>query len=162
STLKHPDAPCPEVKSADQFVSPGGTPVSTRVLLLAAAALLFAPPVSAQVTFKSGVDLVRFDVRVVDETGRPITDLKPEEIIVEEDDNLMPIMRVQRMSDTADEPFQEESIHAITAQVSSTEAFPRGDLYTLTFDQEQITPGNEQRARMAAEQFIRFRVCPAD
>ncbi|HEY0872531.1 MAG TPA: VWA domain-containing protein, partial [Vicinamibacterales bacterium] len=136
--------------------------MSTRVLLLAAAALLFAPPVSAQVTFKSGVDLVHFDVRVVDETGRPITDLKPEEIIIEEDGKRLPIMMFQRVSEPADESFQEESIRAVTAQVSSNEAFPRGHLYILIFDQEHITPGNEQRARMAAEQFIRSRVRPAD
>jgi VWFA-related protein len=132
------------------------------VLLLAVTALLFAPPVSAQVTFKSGVDLVRFDVRVVDETGRPITDLKPEEIIIEEDGTRLPIMMFQRVSEPADDSFQEEAIRAVTAQVSSNDAFPRGHLYILIFDQEHITPGNEQRARMAAEQFVRTRVRPSD
>lgn len=136
--------------------------MSTRVLLLAVTALLLAPPVSAQVTFKSGVDLVRFDVRVVDQTGRPITDLKPEEIIIEEDGKRLPIMMFQRVTEPADESFQEEAIRAVTAQVSSNEAFPRGHLYILIFDQEHITPGNEQRARMAAEEFIRTRVRPSD
>lgn len=134
----------------------------TRVLLLVVAALLLAPPAPAQVTFRSGVDLVRFDVRVVDEAGRPITDLTPDEIVIEEDGKRLPIVMFQRVSEPADESYQEEAIRAVTAQVSSNEAFPRGHLYILIFDQEHITPGNEQRARMAAEQFIRRRVRPAD
>ena len=55
-----------------------------RIPLLAACALILAVPATAQVTFKSGVDLVRLDVRVVDEAGRPVTDLKAEEVVIEE------------------------------------------------------------------------------
>ncbi|HEY0873114.1 MAG TPA: VWA domain-containing protein, partial [Vicinamibacterales bacterium] len=91
-----------------------------------------------------------------------ITDLKPEEIIIEEDGKRLPIMMFQRVTEPADDSFREEAIRAVTAQVSSNDAFPRGHLYILIFDQEHITPGNEQRARMAAEQFIRSRVRPAD
>src|SRR5690606_41678498 len=68
----------------------------------------------------------------------------------------------QRVSEPADESYQEEAIRAVTAQVSSNEAFPRGHLYILIFDQQHITAGNEQRARMAAEQFIKTRVRPSD
>ena len=132
-----------------------------RVLLLTVLAVLVSSPAGAQVTFKSGVDLVRFDVRVVDEAGRPITDLKPEEIIIEEDGKRLPILMFQRVTEPA-ESYREEALRAVTAQVSSNDAFPRGHLYILLFDQEHITPGNEQRARMAAEQFIRTRVRPAD
>lgn len=132
-----------------------------RVSLLAVLAVLLGSPARAQVTFKSGVDLVRFDVRVVDEAGRPITDLRPEEIIIEEGGKPLPIMLFQRVSEPA-ESFREEALRAVTAQVSSNEAFPRGHLYILIFDQEHITPGNEQRARMAAERFIRARVRPSD
>jgi VWFA-related protein len=53
-------------------------------------------------------------------------------------------------------------VRAVTAEVSSNDAFPRGHLYILIFDQQHITPGNEQRARQAAEQFIRTRVRPSD
>ena len=54
------------------------------------------------------------------------------------------------------------ALRAVTAQVSSNDAFPRGHLYILIFDQEHITPGNEQRARMAAAEFIRRHVRPSD
>lgn len=114
-----------------------------------------------QVTFKSGVDLVRFDIRVVDAAGRPITDLKPEEITITEDGAALPIVLFQRVTEPSDS-YVDAAIRAVSAEVSSNEAFPRGHLYILIFDQQHITPGNEQRARVAAEQFIRTRVRPSD
>jgi VWFA-related protein len=133
-----------------------------RTVLLAgfvAAATLTA--VAQQPTFKSGVDLVRFDVRVVDEAGRPITDLKPEELEIRESGKLLPVVLFQRISEPA-ESYVDAALRAVTAEVSSNDAFPRGHLYILIFDQQHITPGNEQRARVAAEQFIRRRVRPSD
>jgi VWFA-related protein len=112
-------------------------------------------------TFKSGVDLVRFDVRVVDEAGRPITDLRPDELEIREDGQTLPLVLFQRVTEPSD-TYVEAAVRAVTAQVSSNEAFPRGHLYVLVFDQEHITPGNEHRARMAAEQFIKARVRPSD
>jgi VWFA-related protein len=104
---------------------------------------------------------VRLDLRVVDEAGRPITDLRREELIIEEAGRALPLMLFQRVTEPA-ESYVDAAMRAVTAQVSSNDAFPRGHLYILIFDQEHITPGNEQRARMAAEQFIRTRVRPSD
>ncbi|MEX1129074.1 MAG: VWA domain-containing protein [Vicinamibacterales bacterium] len=124
-----------------------------------------APPAQesggGQVTFRSGVDLVRFDVRVVDGTGKPITDLKPEEVEIYEDGTRLPVVLFQRVTEPSGS-YVEEAIRATTAEVSSNTAFPRGHLYILIFDQQHITPGNEQRARRAAEAFIRRRVRPSD
>lgn len=128
-----------------------------RLLLLT---LALATP-AQQATFKSGVDLVRFDVRIVDESGRPITDLRQDEIVIEENGKTLPVMLFQRVTEPA-ESYVEAALRAVSAQVSSNDAFPRGHLYILLFDQQHITPGNEQRARMAAEQFIRRRVRPSD
>jgi VWFA-related protein len=114
-----------------------------------------------QVTFRSGVDLVRLDIRVVDDSGKPITDLRPEELVIDEDGKQLPIVLFQRVTEPAD-TYVEDAIRATTAEVSSNTAFPRGHLYILIFDQEHITPGNEQRARRAAEDFIRTRLRPAD
>jgi VWFA-related protein len=114
-----------------------------------------------QPTFKSGIDLVRFDVRVVDEAGRPITDIKAEELEIREAGKLLPVVLFQRITEPA-ESYVDAALRAVTAEVSSNEAFPRGHLYILVFDQQHITPGNEQRARVAAEQFIRRRVRPSD
>ena len=116
---------------------------------------------SGQVTFKSGVDLVRFDVRVVDSSGKPVTDLKPEEVEIYENGKRLPVVLFQRVTEPAGS-YVDEAIRATTAEVSSNTAFPRGHLYILIFDQAHITPGNEQRARVAAEEFIRRRVRPSD
>jgi VWFA-related protein len=134
--------------------------VKFRLCLLAGLACALASSASAQ-TFKSGVDLVRFDVRVVTDGGRPITDLRPEEIEIYENGKLLPVVLFQRVTEPA-ESYVDAAIRAVTAEVSSNEAFPRGHLYILIFDQQHITAGNEQRARIAAEQFIRKRVRPSD
>jgi VWFA-related protein len=123
--------------------------------------LFWSAPAFTQATFKSGVDVVRFDVRVVDATGQPITDLRPEEIVIEEQGERLPIMLFQRVTEPA-ESYVDAAMRAVTSQISSNDAFPRGHLYILLFDQEHITPGNEQRARMAAEAFIRTKVRPSD
>lgn len=129
-------------------------------LFLLAAFTLWCSEAFAQ-TFKSGVDLIRFDVRIVDENGKPITDLRPEEIVVEEQGRARPVSLFQRVTEPA-ESYVDAALRAVTAQVSSNEAFPRGHQYILIFDQEHITPGNEQRARAAAAQFIRRHVRPSD
>lgn len=118
-------------------------------------------PAEGQPTFKSGVDLVRMDVRIVDEAGRPITDITPEEVELYDQGTRLPIVLFQRINEPAGS-YVDDAIRAATAEVSSNVAFPRGHLYILIFDQQHITPGNEHRARLAAEQFIRRRVRPSD
>jgi VWFA-related protein len=115
-----------------------------------------APP-----TFKSGVDLVRMDIRVTGSDGRPLTDVRPEEIDVRENGQRLPVVLFQRVTEPAG-AYVEEAMRAVSAEVSSNDAFPRGHLYILVFDQQHITAGNEQRARQAAEQFLRVRVRPTD
>ena len=132
-----------------------------RIVFLAGVMLAAATSAAAQPTFRSGVDLVRFDVRIVDEAGRPITDIRPEELEILDDGKLLPVVMFQRITEPA-ESYVDAALRAVTAEVSSNDAFPRGHLYILIFDQQHITPGNEQRARMAAEQFIRRRVRPSD
>lgn len=129
------------------------------------ALVLFATAAAAQdgtqPTFKSGVDLVRLDVRVVDADGRPVTDVRPEEIVIDDAGTGLPVVLFQRVTEPAGS-YVEEALRATTAEVSSNTAFPRGHLYILIFDQQHITPGNEQRARAAAGSFIRRRVRPSD
>jgi VWFA-related protein len=133
----------------------------SRCLVLLALLVAGVRPAVAQPTFRSGVDLVRFDVRVVDDTGRPVTDLRAEELEIVESGQPLPVVLFQRVTEPA-ESYVDAALRAVTAEVSSNDAFPRGHLYILIFDQQHITPGNEQRARMAAEQFIRSRVRPSD
>ena len=111
--------------------------------------------------FRSGADLVRFDVRVTDASGRPLEDLRPEEIEIVEDGAARPILLFQHI----DEPsgsYAEAAIRSVSAEVSSNRGAPRGHLYILIFDQAHIAPGNEQIARRAAEAFIKARVRQSD
>lgn len=133
-------------------------PLTLLAACVAASTGVFA---QAQLTFRSGVDLVRMDIRVVDAAGRPITDLRQDEVIITEDGTSRPALLFQRVTEPS-ETFVDAATRAVTAEVSTNEGFPRGHLYLLVFDQAHITAGNEQRARMAAEQFIRRHVRPSD
>jgi VWFA-related protein len=133
--------------------------VPFRLFLLAAFTLCCSGAFAQ--TFKSGVDLIRFDVRIVDQNGRPITDLRQDEIVIEEQGRALPVSLFQRITEPA-ESYVDAALRAVTAQVSSNDGFPRGHQYILIFDQQHITPGNEQRARAAAAQFIRRQVRPSD
>ncbi len=111
--------------------------------------------------FRAGVELVRLDIRVVDEEGRPVKDLKPEEVVVEEAGQTRPIVLFQHVAEPAG-TYLEAARQTIGAEVSTNQGAPRGHLYVFVFDQNHITPGNEQRARMAVERFLRTRVRRGD
>ena len=59
---------------------------------LAQTATLEQPPV-----FRSGVDLVRLDIRVTDDAGRPIADLRPDEVHVREEGVARPVVLFQHV-----------------------------------------------------------------
>src|SRR3954469_814407 len=131
-------------------------------LLAAAGVTLWAhqerpqPPV-----FTSGVDLVRLDVRVTDGTGRPVTDLRSEDLQVIEDGTARPLLFFQHVQEPAG-TYQEAALRALSAEVSSNQGTPRGHLYILLSDQHHIAPGHEQTARRAAETFVTTRLRPSD
>src|SRR5262249_48509369 len=114
------------------------------------------PPV-----FRSGTDLVRFDVRVTDAGGRPVKDLRPDEIEIVEDGASRPILLFHHFEEPA-EAYAEAALRAVSAEVSSNRGSPRGHLYLIVFDQRHITTGNEQVARRAAEAFLKTAVRPSD
>jgi VWFA-related protein len=114
-----------------------------------------------QPVFRSGADLVRFDVRVMDGSGHPIRDLRPEELEIVEDGVPRPIILFQHIDEPAG-TYADAALRSISAEVSSNRGAPRGHLYLLVFDQAHIAAGNEQVARRAAETFIKTRVRPSD
>jgi len=130
-------------------------------LALAMTAGLVAVSAQQPAVFRSGVDLVRFDLSVTDGNGHPLTDVRADEIEVVEDGRPRPIVLFQRVQEPAGF-YADLAIRAVSAEVTNNEAAPRGHLYVLLFDQQHITPGNEQAAREAAERFIRTRVRASD
>jgi VWFA-related protein len=129
--------------------------------LLMLAAGLSVPQQPTPPVFRSGADLVRFDVRVMDGSGRPIRDLRPEELEIVEDGAPRPIILFQHIDEPAG-AYADAALRSVSAEVSSNRGAPRGHLYLLVFDQAHIAPGNEQVARRAAETFIKTRVRPSD
>jgi VWFA-related protein len=115
-----------------------------------------APPV-----FRAGVELVRLDVRVVDDSGLPVRDLGQDEVRVVEGGVQRPIVLFQHVAEPAG-TYLEAARRTIGAEVSTNQGAPRGHLYLIVFDQNHITAGNEQRARQAVDRFVRTRVKPGD
>ncbi|MEZ5316609.1 MAG: VWA domain-containing protein [Vicinamibacterales bacterium] len=114
------------------------------------------PPV-----FRSGVDLVRLDVRFLDASGRPVPDIRPDEVRVTEDGEARPVILFQRIAENGG-TYAEAAERTIAGVVSTNQGAPRGQLYVLVFDQEHITAGAETRVRQAAETFLRERLRPQD
>jgi VWFA-related protein len=131
---------------------------AAALVVLAAAGLAGS---QGQPVFRSGVDLVRFDVRVTDAAGQPITDLRPDEVEIVEKGKVLTPLLFQHVEEPAGQ-YGEAALRSVSAQVSSNRGAPRGHLYLLVFDQSHITPGNEQPVRRAAERFIRERVRASD
>jgi VWFA-related protein len=130
-------------------------------LCAAASAALVAQSAQQPGVFKSGVDLVRFDVSVVDSDGKPLPDVRPDEVEILEGGKPRPLVMFQRVQEPAGF-YTEAALRAASAEVTTNEASPRGHLYVLVFDQEHIAPGNEESARQAAATFLRTSVRPSD
>ena len=111
--------------------------------------------------FRAGVELARLDIEVTDAQGRAIEDLRPEEVEIIEDGQRHPVVFFQHVHELAGS-YEEAARRTIGGDVSTNQGAPNGRLYVLVFDQAHITAGNEQRARLAAEQFVRARIRPGD
>ncbi|MBI1873976.1 MAG: VWA domain-containing protein [Acidobacteria bacterium] len=116
---------------------------------------------AAQPTFRAGVELVRLDVRVTGRDGSLVRDLRRDEVEVIEEGQPRPILLFQHIEEPTGS-YVEVARRTIAGEVSTNRGAPRGHLYVLVFDQHHITPGNEQRARLAAERFLRHHVRPGD
>ena len=112
-------------------------------------------------TFKAGVDLVRMDVRITDEAGSPIKDLRADEVIVTDNGRRAPVVFLQHIEEPPG-TYDDVARRTIRSEVSTNRGSPRGHLYLLVFDQQHIAPGNEGRARVAAARFLKTRLRPGD
>ncbi|HEX7780264.1 MAG TPA: VWA domain-containing protein, partial [Vicinamibacterales bacterium] len=119
-----------------------------------------APP-SDRPVFRSGVRLVRLDVRVVDGSGAPITDLRADEIEVTEGGVVRPVVLFQRVGGVT-ESYVESAQRTIASDVSTNQGAPQGQLFVLIFDQDHIRAGAEQPVRHAAAAFLREHVRQSD
>ena len=91
----------------------------------------------------------------------PIRDLKADEIEIFEGGDRRPVLLFQHVIQPIG-TYAEVAQRTIASEVSTNQGAPRGNVYVLVFDQAHITAGNEQRARQAAERFLRRRLKPGD
>src|SRR5262245_34207026 len=131
------------------------------LLVLMAAAALSQDAAQPATTFKAGVELVRLDIRVTGADGRPIKDLKQDEIDVVDGGTRLPVVLFQHIEEPEESPAEVAS-HTVAGEVSTNQGAARGHLYVIIFDQLHIAPGNEQRARIAAQRFVSTRLRPGD
>ncbi len=119
------------------------------------------PPTAAPPVFRTGSELVRVDVRVTDDQGHPVTDLRPGEVKLEEEGKPRPVVLFQHIAAPLG-TYTEAAQRTIGAEVSTNQGAPQGHIYVLVFDEVHIRSGHEQRARLAAERFLRTNVRPGD
>ena len=134
----------------------GPLAIAATVSIAAQSQTKSPPPV-----FRSGVDLVRFDVRVTDSAGHPITNLRPDELQIVEDGKVLPLVLFQHIAEPAG-VYTQAALRAVSAEVTTNAGAPRGHLYLFIFDQAHIATGDEQVARLAAQTFIKTRLRPSD
>src|SRR5579872_4435358 len=111
--------------------------------------------------FKAGVEIVRLDVQITDEIGAPIRDVKADELELFESGVRRPIVFFQHVEEPA-ESYADIRHRTVDGDVSTNQGAAHGHLYVLVFDQQHLSPGREQRARIAAERFLRSRLRPGD
>src|SRR5438093_7296654 len=114
---------------------------STAALVLAAATAVIAQAPDSRPVFRSGLNLVRVDVRVTDADGGPVKDLRPDEVQIEDEGTPRPVLLFQHNA-APEESYAEAAQHSIVAQVSTNQAAPRGHVYVLVFDEAHILPGH--------------------
>ena len=118
-------------------------------------------PASDRPVFRAGIDVVRLDIRVIDDSGKPVSDLRANEVEVIDSGTKEPVVLFQHIA-PAGRSNSEARQRTIAAEISTNQGAPRGHLYVLVFDQDHITSGAEQRVRQAAETFLRHRFTPED
>ncbi|HZT75380.1 MAG TPA: VWA domain-containing protein [Vicinamibacterales bacterium] len=131
-----------------------------KYLWLAVVSALVQQPAAPPI-YRAGVEVVRLDVQVTDAEGQPVRDLRQDEVQIVEAGAARPVVFFQHLEEPR-ESYAETARHTVAGEVSTNEGAARGHLYVIVFDELHITPGGEQRARIAVERFLTTRVRRGD
>jgi VWFA-related protein len=125
-----------------------------------------APPPQQQPpprpTFRAGVDILTVDATVVDRDGKQITDLRPEEFVVEVDGDARPIVTAEYVKLTDDTPVPIGAPKPAPPKPSPDDVFfstnsktvSRGRLVVLIVDQGNIRVGQGRQMMRSAVKFV--------
>lgn len=121
-----------------------------------------APAVIQGPTFKSGVDLIRLDVTVVEKDGNPIADLNSEDFEVKVDGKVRPVVtsRFLSLAPRVMDVASGTSL-ASTRDYSGNDSGVNGRLLVLAVDHESLPLGAGRPLMLAASELLN-RLAPAD
>ena len=120
------------------------------------------PPPPQRPTFRAGVDILTVDATVVDREGKQITDLRPEEFVVEVDGDPRPVVTAEYVKLTDDTPVPIGAPKPGPPKPSPDEAFfstnaravSAGRLIVLIVDQGNIRVGQGRQMMRSAVKFV--------
>ena len=125
--------------------------------LLTAAGMLFAQSQTPTV-FRGGVDLIHFDVSVLDKDRRPVRGLKAEDFVVTEDGKPQPIVAFSAIDLPDPEPMSASWMSEAPSDVRTNEiaANPEGRLFVILIDDALIPfdPKAIQNAKQIARSVV--------
>lgn len=134
------------------------------VLAIVCGSLAAAQQLPPTPVFRSGVDAIEIEMRVVDRDGRPVTDLEESEIQVLEDGRPQTIIAFSRVSvpSAADRTGVSPSTRLPAPDVASNRIVGSGRIYLLVLDDLHVDSRNTERLKAAARRFVEGFVAPGD
>ena len=127
--------------------------LAALVVLLGSSVALAQGP--QQPIFRGGVEVVEVDVNVVNDNGRPITDLLGPDFVVTVDGQARRVVSAQFSSMRPTEPRSRiKAVDQPQVFFSSNSAAERGRLIVLAVDRESISFGGGRPVMNAASKFL--------
>lgn len=129
-----------------------------RFLALLASIVLAASAVAAQQNvspqFRAGTELVAVDFQVIDEAGRPVTDLKPGELTLKVDGRTRDIRALQFVKVAATSTESPGPVTSLPLPFATNDAVSPGRIIIIVIDHEQLRPGEGKGAIEAAGRLV--------
>ncbi|MGE5836359.1 MAG: VWA domain-containing protein [Acidobacteriota bacterium] len=128
-----------------------------RFLAPLASIVLAAAAVAAQQTapqFRAGTELVAVDFQVIDEAGRPVTDLKPGELTLKVDGRTRDIRALQFVKVAATSTESPGPVTSLPLPFATNDAISPGRIIIIVIDHEQLRPGEGKAAIEAAGRLV--------
>jgi VWFA-related protein len=119
-----------------------------------------APPAPQTPTFRSGIDLLTVDVGVIDQTGKPVDDLRPPDFIVKIDGQVRRVVSANLVRidpEAAKKKLANKEETFFTTNLTP----PEGRQIIFAVDQVNVRPGTMKILMRTAAQFV-DRLSPLD
>lgn len=136
----------------------------TAALLAGCGAAIAAQQPPAPI-FRSRVDAIEIEMRAVDASGRPVTDLDPSEVEVLEDGRRQEIIAFSRVSVPVNPPAEPTRRGASSfppPDVSSNRIASTSRIFVVILDDLHVDSRNTLQVKQASRRFVERHVAPGD